>query len=102
MKKNDLEILDKSLTLGDLTSEQRRSVSRLMELTIEETLIAMGREENVLFKIFKLITEIQDRIGNKASVSLYTIEGRLVFRVDWQEDNFHVVRQFTDIEEVNL
>jgi hypothetical protein len=36
MNKNNFDILDNSMSLRNLTSEQKRSVARLMELAIDE------------------------------------------------------------------
>ncbi|MDL1909720.1 hypothetical protein FBQ81_03350 [Chloroflexi bacterium CFX6] len=38
MNKTDFDVLDNSLTLRNLSLEQRKSVARLMELAIEEAL----------------------------------------------------------------
>ena len=52
----------------------------------------------MLLKIYELIKKIEGEIGNGAEVRFETRENVFVIRVDWWNDDFHSMRQFSEIE----
>ena len=51
-----------------------------------------------MLKIYEFIIKMQELIGNNSEVRLLARNQRFIIRVDWWDDGFHAMREFTERE----
>jgi len=52
----------------------------------------------MLLKVYELINKLQSEIGDDAEVRLSVNDDCLEIRVDWWKQDFHVIRQYRELQ----